>query len=391
MKKGEQRIWQPALSHGDFRGEPDYLERRDTAASDFGAYHYVAVDIKNVERVNPGHRSQAGLYAVLLEHAQGRAPDEGYVSTVPFAAVLAMDTKECRSAFQEATLEIRASRNGEALAPYVSSGCKQSPWFADCVALAEQNDDLALLNNVRESTMRKLRKRGYSTLTDVAGMAVPEVARDSGLPAEVLERHQLQARCLRSGEHLFRERPELPVADTEVYFDVEGDPLRIKEYLFGVATRTSPSGPLEYEKFLATMPAGEKAMWNRFLKWLGKLPEGTLAVYHFGSYEISRLSLLGQKYGGSPALDRFRASMIDLAEVVKGCVVLPLYFYSLKDIGRYVGFDRGAAIAAGGESVSWYEAWLASKDRKKLDTIVDYNKDDVLATAALKDWLARGA
>jgi predicted RecB family nuclease len=394
MKKGTPVIWRPALAHGEFRGMPDYLERRE-GKSDLGDFHYVAVDVKNIERINPSHRSQAGLYAMLLEKAQGREPAEGFVSTVPFPSVQPMPVAEARTLFNEAVDEINAARRGEEPAPYVSSGCKQSPWFADCMELAKRRDDIALLYNVREGAMRKMRKLGIRTLADVRAMEPRPTARETGIPVEVLERHKLQSECLAAGRHLLREQAEFPPADVEVFFDIEGDPMRPVEYLLGAVLRTKrEDGTLDegaYHHVLAEKPEQEGAMWKEFLAWLETLPEGVLAVYHFGSYEISRLSLLAQTYGGSPAVDRFRAAMIDLAEVVKGCVVLPLYFYSLKDIGRYIGVDRGNAISAGGVSVSWYESWLASKSRKKLDTIVEYNRDDVVATAALKDWLARGA
>ncbi len=388
MKAGAQRIWRPVLVSENFLAQPDYLERRDDASSDLGNYYYVAVDFKNVERPNPGHRAQAGLYAELLERTQGRAPDEGYISTLPFPAIIGLPISQCRQAFREALEEIQAIRGGEQPAPYISSGCKQSPWFAQCLELAIRRDDIALLYNIRESAMRKLRQNGIATLADIRVMDPRSTARVTGIPEEVLERHKLQAQCLKDQVYLFREKPELPTAEVEVCFDIEGDPMRPAEYLFGMLIRQN-GGEAVYEKILATTPGREKLAWKQLLAWLDKLPETGLAVYHFGSYEISRLSLLAQKYGGSPAVDRFRAAMVDLAEVVKGSVILPLHFYSLKDIGRYLGIDRGSDISTGGESVSWYEEWLKTKNRKKLDTIVEYNRDDVVATQALKDWLAK--
>jgi uncharacterized protein len=79
--------------------------------------------------------------------------------------------------------------------------------------------------------------------------------------------------------------------------------------------------------------------------------------------------------------------MRDLNEIMKECLVFPLYFYGLKEIGGYVGYKREAEIAHGAVSVEYYERWLAENDRALLDAIIHYNREDCEATMALKDWL----
>jgi uncharacterized protein len=110
-------------------------------------------------------------------------------------------------------------------------------------------------------------------------------------------------------------------------------------------------------------------------------------VYHFGTFEKARLAALEARYGGSAALRSFRERLIDLNEIVKDKVTLPLYFYGIKDIGRYIGFEREGTISGGGESVAVYEKWIETGDRKLMDDILEYNKEDVIATRELKDWL----
>ncbi|MBI4120234.1 MAG: ribonuclease H-like domain-containing protein, partial [Parcubacteria group bacterium] len=77
-------------------------------------------------------------------------------------------------------------------------------------------------------------------------------------------------------------------------------------------------------------------------------------------------------------------------------VVLPLYFYSLKDVARYLGFEWQSEDAGGAESVVWYNDWLASRgpdgqagDQKIMDKIIHYNEDDVQATLFVKEWLEK--
>lgn len=174
----------------------------------------------------------------------------------------------------------------------------------------------------------------------------------------------------------------------EIHFDIESDPPRQADYLFGFLLRDTDGD--RYEHIVATKPEDEGKMWQLFLHWLGGLPD-RYVVYHYGDYEMTRLTALEARYGGSPALARFQEAMIDLNEIIKEDVVFPLYFYGLKDIGGYIGFERGKQVATGSQSVEFYEAWLAKGDKKKLDAVIRYNEDDVRATAALKDWLTREA
>jgi len=73
-------------------------------------------------------------------------------------------------------------------------------------------------------------------------------------------------------------------------------------------------------------------------------------------------------------------------------VTYPLYFYGLKNVAKFLGFRwRGDLVRSGGESVDQFARFLESRDESILRAIIDYNEDDVRATAHLKDWLARYA
>ncbi len=386
MKQGTGLIYHGLLQAEGMVGEPDLLEKRVDRASVFGHYHYVAVDIKSAERLLDAHKYQLSFYGDLLEKVQGVRPLEGYILNGS-KMLLGFSLDDFRGAYEAGLAEIRDMLAGRCPPPHLSSGCKQSPWFQECVALAEAANDIALLYNVKEKTLSALRENGVRTVRDAAAMdidalleAAPQLAR------KTLERLVFQARALLEGRHFVRKPIRLPAAAAEYHFDIEGDPLRQVEYLFGFLIR---SGEAErYEYFLAEKPEDEEKMWWGFLDWTAKLPE-EFVVYHYGTYEKSRLTMLENRYGRTPDLDRFRAAMVDLNEAVKEAIVFPLYFYGIKNIGEYVGFERSKKIAGGGESVAYYEDWLAKGDRKKLDAIIRYNQDDVIATRYLKDWLVR--
>ncbi|MFA6603820.1 MAG: TM0106 family RecB-like putative nuclease [Patescibacteria group bacterium] len=385
MKAGADLIYGGWLKSGGRVGEPDLLEKRTDASSKFGAYHYVAVEIKNVEKLSDALRLKLSFLSDVLGEVQGFQPPYGYVLNGA-GLLIGFALQEFSERYRTTIEEIDRALGGECPPPHLSSSCKASPWFNECAALAESGRDLALLYNIKERNVRALRASGVATIDQAREMDAVALAEKTGISRSTLERLALQAAALIEGKHRLRGRIELPAAPVEYFFDIEGDPLRRLEYLFGLLVRDRAGE--RYEYFLAAKPEDEARMWRRFLDWTESLPP-RFAVFHYGTYELSRLAILERRYGGSTALDRFRAALVDLNEVVKANLILPLYFYGLKQIGNYIGFARSKQVAGGSESVAFYEDWLEKGDRKKLEAVIDYNKDDVVATARLRDWLAQ--
>lgn len=386
MKEGVLRIYQGVLLTRDMVGIPDVLERRDDKASDIGPFYYVPVEIKNAERLSDAHKGQLSFYADLLKVVQGRRPDSAEILNASGVRI-GFALREFGKEYLEALAEIREAVAGRCPLPHVSSGCKQSPWFGECKALAIKKDDIALLYNVKKRYVLKLRANGVRTVHDAVRINPARLSEaEPGLPRELLERVVLQAHALIEKKHSIRREIILPEAPYEIFFDIEGDPLRQVEYLFGFLVRQGDKE--KYITMLAERPEHEVQMWKEFLEWIETLPREYI-VYHYGDYERSRLTMLENAYGGSKALHHFADRLVDLNTIVKDSIVFPLFFYGIKDIGEYIGYKRLGKIKGGGESVAFYEDWLMTSKRKKLNDIILYNEDDVVATRFLKDWLAK--
>lgn len=398
MAEGVERIYKPLLASGDWQAEPDLLERREDAASDFGPWHYVALDVRGGEKITEAMKDRACFYGEILGEMQGVRPDEGHVLTADGSLFsFFLDPQEHR--LHELLGEIAAALEGKCPPPHLASACKHSPWFKECVRLAEGEGDLALLYNVKRKAVRTLRDRGFNTVAEVLAVdpeefagAVPE------LPPSLLDRLRLQARALTEKTHFVRAPYRLPGASgpssavgapqpAEVFFDIEADGLRGNyDFLYGCLVRDAAG--TRFEKFVSEKTGDQEAMWRAFLKWFGTMPVGTV-VYHYGDHERHSLAVLEARYGGSKSLQRFRQNLVDLNEIVKESFVFPLYFYGLKEVGGYIGYRREAEITHGASTVEYYESWLATGDRAKLAAIVNYNREDCEATMVLKDWLVK--
>jgi uncharacterized protein len=430
MEAGAERIYKPVLAVADLLAEPDILERRDGVPSSLGGWSYAPLDVRGGERVNEAMKIRPAFYGGLLGELQGVEPTEGGFLSID-GTVLSIPLAEHAGRVESLLAEIDEAVEGKCPPPHLAAACKQSPWFKECIRLAEAEGDIALLYNVKRRTVGKLRDLGLNSVTDVAAMDPAKFAGPSpDMSEESLERIRLQARALLEKKHFHRRpyllptSPPAPVANssaatapesrdglsdirgpgsaeaprnhpeagfglkppsTELFFDIEADGLRGNyDYLYGFLVRDAAG--IRHVRFVAEKPEEQERMWREFLRWFGQMPHDC-AVYHYGDHERHSLAVLESRYGGSKSLMRFRQQMRDLNEIVKDAFVLPLYFYGLKEIGGYIGYGRKAEIASGAVSVEYYEEWLGKGERSKLDVVIEYNREDCEATMALKDWL----
>jgi len=389
MRQGAELIYQGLIEvEVDgvvWRGRPDLLERRK-GKSRLGGHFYVPVDIKSSHSIHKEQQLQLTFYALILEQIQGVRPKEAAIINVdheriPFRPAAAHVTKT-----RAKVGEIVAVMGGAKPPLRLASKCKRSPWFKECVRDAKESNDIALIYDLDSRAHPALRAAGIRTVDDAADMSVDALPKIPFCTPAKLELVKLQAQSLKSNELRWLSRPTIPDAPLRIYFDIEGDPLLDVQYLFGFWIEGD--GDPRYVRFLAEKPGDERRMWEEFLAWTATLPDAYV-VYHYADYERAHTLRMAKEYGSSPAFERFASRYVDFLDIVKESVVFPLYFYSIKDIAKspFLKYRWRHEKAGGAQSIFWYEEWLETGDRKILQDIIDYNEDDVVATAHLHRWL----
>jgi uncharacterized protein len=349
----------------------------------------VAADFKSARRLRDDYQFQGCFYAELLERLQGTKPLQGYIIT-PDNNTIAYLIDEFEAKYKLTLHEIEKILAGHVPVHFSTSGCKQSPWFSECHGGSLACQDLSLLNRVWRQEISLLASAGIETVSSLVEAELPKIMRAvPGMDGERLRWLQDQAKALQKGEHIIKGVIPFPTASDELYFDVEADPLRDFEYLLGVL-HVSSSGASEYHLFAAQSKEQMKDVWVEFQKLIEQYSASP--IYHYGSYERDVLRRFSEKFGVTQVAQRaFASNLIDLQVLARQAVIFPLPFYSLKDIGAYIGYHWHAEDASGASSVIWFEEWLAKKDPALFQKIVRYNEDDVRATWKLKQWLADNA
>jgi len=270
MKKGAALIYHGVLMDGRYVGIPDLLERVD-GKSDFGDWMYVPCDIKRSSHFEETHKLQLCFYAELLKRAQGKRPDRAYVidarSEVHELAIADYEEK-----YHLKLSEIEALLTGEKPEPHLYGSCKQSPFFQQCILDAEGVEDIALLYKIRAEEREKLVKAGFGKISKLASADIGKLKKKArGITQPRLERLKLQAETLRDRKAIVVEPQAFPPAKTEIYFDMESDPLRDVHYLFGCLV--VKKGKTEFKAFLAKNPKHEERAWKEFQTFIGKLKD----------------------------------------------------------------------------------------------------------------------
>lgn len=400
LMKQEKNIYHGVLMHEDWVGMPDLLEARPMSEyggsgkkSKFGDWYYVVYDVQSSLDLRDEYKFQLIFYSLILERLQGVLPEEAYVID-PDGNQRSFKVKDFIDQFHMTREQIEKILEGEKPAPFLKSSCKRTPWYSLCLSDTQGCNDVSLVYKISQADQRRLYGVGIKTVDDLALSDVNDLqAKLEDWPFDKIVRLANQAKVLSSNKPLILRKPIFPKVDYEIYFDIESDPTRDIDYLLGYLIKSSKE--TKYDYFLAKDKNDEETIWKKFLDFLAELDN--FIIYHYAYYERQVFDKLALKYGAPSVLvDKFRDNTIDLHARLVDSAVLPLYFYSLKDVAGYLDYKWNDSEAGGAESVVWYNDWLKKRDSSDnesansiISRILKYNEDDVRATLLIKEWLEK--
>jgi predicted RecB family nuclease len=255
--------------------------------------------------------------------------------------------------------------------------CPLCPFRRRCLAQAEEEDNISLLDRMTPKLMQKYQGKGIFTVNQLSYLFRPRRQRRRGRRAASGFNVELQALALRTGKIYVNEPPSIPEHRTELFLDMEGVPDQGMHYLIGLIVSTQ--GHVEHHSLWADTPQEEQKMFASLLRIAGRYPGAP--IYHYGSYEPKALRHMARKYGLNGASIRRR--LVNVNAFVFGKVYFPTRSNTLKDLGKFVGATWTAPDASGLQSMVWRCNWEASKDDALKDRIITYNLEDCQAVRLL--------
>lgn len=415
MAAGTEVIIQGALQHGRWSGRTDVL-RRVEKPSDLGGWSYEIIDTKLARETKGGTILQLCLYADLLQHAQGIAPEYVYV-VAPWSNFEPQQFRYADYAayFRKAKAAIEAATSADAppdAYPDPKEHCDICRWRDQCDKRRRDDDHLCLVAGVSANQIAELKTQGITTATALAAMPTPLTWKPVRGAAQSYERVREQARIQiesrEAGALRFELLPPVPEAglcllpepsEGDVFFDIEGDPHVGEhglEYLFGYRYRGA-DGNWAYTGDWAFDREKEKAIFERFVDFVTERRKTypDLHVYHYAPYEPGTLKrLMGRYASREDEIDNFLRGkiLVDLYSVVRNGLRAGVESYSIKKLEPLYGFERSTALPDANVALASVQAGLELADTASISaedrqTVQGYNEDDCASTQFLRDWL----
>jgi predicted RecB family nuclease len=371
-------------------GNPHLLIKQP-GKSKFGDWSYFPLSIRLGRRPKTEYKLIAAFHAYLLSYIQQTIPATAQIilrDSQHYRVNLEQWLPKTRQAIADC---LRSLTKTEAPEVFISrQRCNLCHWYAFCYEDAKSQQHLSLVPGITPNRYEYLQAKGIFDLNSLATASTLDLAEAIGF--DIASQITQQAQSLIQDRALLKWNYDSTIESIpdnsafELYFDIEAEPERNLDYLFGVLLVDRQTQQEKFYRFIAEKPEDEGKIWQEFLEFVSLYDRAP--IFHFSEYEVDTIQRLSSLYETPWTLtNSILSRCIDLHSLVTNSVALPVESYSLKSLANWLGFQWRDLMASGEQSVCWYDFWLQTGDRAWLDAILRYNEDDCRATFHLKEWL----
>ncbi|HWD94916.1 MAG TPA: TM0106 family RecB-like putative nuclease [Acidimicrobiales bacterium] len=409
LDKGFDVIYQMPFVHDGMRGIADFLVLVDEP----GYAGYEPVDAKLTRsKAKPGHVLQLCFYAESIAALTGVAPKRMHIwlgSGTTESLVVEEFMPYWRRLRRQLETMLESDATRVETRPRLCESCEYCEFQGHCEAQWRAGDALAFVANSRDTERLALEESGVTTVAQLARRVEPVADLREEKRRRLMAQASLQvtSRSDRDAPPAFEfiEVTEDPVYghgfefmprpdQGDIFFDFEGDPFWTPEhdlmFLAGLLYQDD-AGEWIYDERWAHDLAEQQSMIKGLVGFFAERAERYphLHVYHYNHTEKSAIERLMRETEDENLFASLveRGLFVDLFTVAKNAVRVGTESYGLKYLEQLVQYERSAGIEQGAGAVVEYEEWMREGDEELLRDIARYNRDDVEATRALRDWL----
>jgi uncharacterized protein len=447
MQQGVPVIYQGGLEHraphSVFKGKPDFLVKQGwllefvdgllTARLERkipGPSKYIVWDAKYSSHPKPEYALQVAIYIEALDAHDLKAPNARHGLILGNRTMMSFQegeivpaTRIAREELEQAIARVSGSPAASQLEGFTwhcagNRECEICEYPELCNDDREETQDLLLVAGLGKNLRGKLNAAGIQALSDLAQSTLSKVPDVTAATFEKMRKQaalQILSKQTAAPEHKLLDDPLLQFlprpSEGDVFFDMEGFPYFPDgglEYLFGNWTRD-----LGFTDFWAVDRDEEKQAFIDFMNWVTERMDAhpDAHIYHYASYEKTALYRLSHRHGVKRLeLDQlvFEGRLVDLYPMVRKSLLVGEPTYSIKNLERHYKFIRESEVTNASASIDEYAQWrdlvagsmdqtltpeqrsdLSSRSEKLYQDLRDYNKEDVVSTMELYDWVLK--
>ncbi|MBO6975057.1 MAG: TM0106 family RecB-like putative nuclease [Prochlorococcus marinus CUG1435] len=172
-------------------------------------------------------------------------------------------------------------------------------------------------------------------------------------------------------------------------FDIESNPDEKHDFLYGflkINNLFTKKEDLIYKPILNLNNKGESYM--TIIEILSSQKEWP--VLHYGETEkIAIINIAKNLNFSFEEIDSLASRFIDLHTLIRKSWILPLKNYSLKTVSNWLGFEWMQKNVSGSKALYWWIQYQITENEIFLKKIIEYNKDDCLATLQIAEYLIK--
>jgi predicted RecB family nuclease len=321
--------------------------------------------------------------AYVLTQLQGTSPKHGFIVTTGGATKKVTLENDYGPIIKAVDVLRHWASSTSAQAPRViiNKHCNVCQFRHQCRKLAEDLDDLSLLDRMTPKILAKYHKKGIFTVQQLSYLFRSRRVRKRNSYAPVRFNFELQALAIRTKKIYIHAPPEVTKNTLRLFLDIEGIPDQRFYYLFGLLVVDENNKT--YYAHWANDTTEEAAAWTGLLNTISRFPDAP--IFHYGNYEARAVDHLQKRHAvDSPSI---KNRLINVTSFVFGKVYFPVLSNSQKELGRYLGTTWTRPEASGLQSLVWRHWWERSRDESHKESLLTYNQEDCAALSVLVDFL----
>ncbi len=370
----------------------------------WGKYKYLPAVYKLGHKTTKEHLFDLAFSSMLLESFQESKIEKGLVISGFYKKVNVEEiylNEKLRKKVLNTLLNLNECLEG--FIPEITKDrkkCTICSWQKFCDKAAKENGDLTDIDGIGSKTASLLITNGISDTQTLASYSEKQLGEKlSKFNDQKFEKASIflkQAQSYISGEpYRLSNKNEtndlLEKTRLGFYiFDIESNPDENHDFLYGflkINNLFTKKEKLIYKPIL-NLKNNKGESYKKILEIL--FLQKDWPVLHYGETEkIAIINIAKNLNFSFEEIDSLASRFIDLHSLIRKSWILPLKNYGLKTISNWLGFEWMQKNVSGSKALYWWIQYQITENEIFLKKIIQYNKDDCLATLQIAEYLIK--